>query len=117
MPEKAIISKLKNKLKVTVFEKYSFDIYRKINNVSRQNAKRDLSDLVEKEILKQKGKRRGTRYILRTKRTILNLNMMSLMNHSPISTAILCMRKISVSPPKNLFSSILSTDTFCVQHT
>jgi len=52
LPEKAIISKLKNKLQVTVFEKYSFDIYRKINNVSRQTAKRDLSDLVEKEILK-----------------------------------------------------------------
>jgi len=26
LPEKAIISKLKNKLQVTVFEKYSFDI-------------------------------------------------------------------------------------------
>ncbi len=38
--------------------------YRKINDVSRQTAKRDLSDLVEKEILKQKGKGRGTHYIL-----------------------------------------------------
>lgn len=38
--------------------------YRKINDVSRQTAKRDLSDLVEKEILKQKGKGRGTYYTL-----------------------------------------------------
>ncbi len=38
--------------------------YREINDVSRQTAKRDLSDLVEKEILKQKGEGRGTYYTL-----------------------------------------------------
>jgi len=38
--------------------------YRNINDVSRQTAKRDLSDLVEKEILKQKGEGRGTYYTL-----------------------------------------------------
>jgi len=36
--------------------------YREINDVPRQTAKRDLSDLVKKEILKQKGKGKGTYY-------------------------------------------------------
>ncbi len=38
--------------------------YREINDVSRQTAKRDLSNLVERELLKQKGKGKGTYYTL-----------------------------------------------------
>lgn len=49
---------------IETHEKVTNREYRKINDVSRQTAKRDLSDLVEKDILKQKGKGRGTYYIL-----------------------------------------------------
>jgi ATP-dependent DNA helicase RecG len=38
--------------------------YVKINNVSRETAKRDLSDLVDKSFLKIVGKGRGLYYII-----------------------------------------------------
>lgn len=38
--------------------------YRDLTEVSRKTAKKDLADLVEKEVLRKKGKGRGTHYIL-----------------------------------------------------
>ncbi|TRZ89278.1 MAG: DeoR family transcriptional regulator [Methanosarcinales archaeon] len=38
--------------------------YVEINNISRETAKRDLSDLVEKSVLKIEGKGRGMYYVI-----------------------------------------------------
>ena len=45
-------------------EKITNREYREINDASRQTAKRDLSNLVERGLLKQKGKGKGTYYTL-----------------------------------------------------
>ncbi len=38
--------------------------YVEINNISRETAKRDLSDLVDKSVLKIEGKGRGLYYVI-----------------------------------------------------
>ncbi len=45
-------------------EKITNREYREINDASRQTAKRDISNLVERGLLKQKGKGKGTYYTL-----------------------------------------------------